>query len=322
MLGPLSLPQLCTAVMNLDDQILEPELLESIIANLPGEADAKKLRALKLPPAELMPSELFCFEMARLPRLRPMLHALRLRMSLPAALSRATSALSAIAQAARELMGSQSFARILASILCHGNFLNAGTARAGARGFRLDGLDKARALKSTDGRVSLLEHSCKAAQLSRAEIAAELGGVRPACRLPVLDVLRIIKEVEDGIEVVNQELALCPLSDLETDVEADVAADAALVQPSLGSLAGGADDQERVGLRFRATMAPFHTEMRRGLDALTARRDETRALLQKLAVWLGENPNEASPDALLKTCSELVETASAAAPPPTEEAEG
>ena len=111
--------------------MLEPELLETLLANLPAEADAKRLRRLPVSPEELGPPERFCYEMARLPRLRPMLHALRLRLSLPNALSRATSSLSAIGRAARELMGSQAFARLLASTLRHGNFLNLGTTRAG-----------------------------------------------------------------------------------------------------------------------------------------------------------------------------------------------
>ena len=49
----------------------------------------------------------------------------------------------------------------------------------------------------------------------------ELGGVRAACRLPLLDVVRIIQELEEGVEAVAQEIALCPLADLADDVAAD-----------------------------------------------------------------------------------------------------
>ena len=65
-----------------------------------------------------------------------------------------------------------------------------------------------------------------------------------------------------------------------------------------------------------------------GGDALTtaarckARRDETRDLLKRLASWLGEDPNVANPDQILKACADLVETAIACARLPPEEEEG
>ena len=60
------------AVVTLEEGVLEPELLESIINNLPPETEAKALRALRnVTPASLANPERFCYEMARLPRLRP-----------------------------------------------------------------------------------------------------------------------------------------------------------------------------------------------------------------------------------------------------------
>ena len=83
-----------------------------------------------------------------MPRLRSMLDAMRLRQSLPATLQRASDALVAVATAAREVMSSQALLQLLAALLAYGNFLNADTPRGGAMGFKLDGLEKACALKS------------------------------------------------------------------------------------------------------------------------------------------------------------------------------
>ena len=63
-------------------------------------------------------------------------------------------------------------------------------------------------------------------------------------------------------------------------------------------------------------MEPFLAEVHRRLDELTSQRDETRELLRKLAVWLGENAADANPDALLKACAELIDAAVAALPAP------
>ena len=63
----------CGALLRFEEAVLEPELLEAILANLSPEPEAKALRALKgVVPSELSPPERFCYQLARMPRLRPM----------------------------------------------------------------------------------------------------------------------------------------------------------------------------------------------------------------------------------------------------------
>ena len=307
----LSVDQLCTAVLRMEAAVLEPDLLESILANLPGEPEAKQLRALKVDdPSTLAPPERFCFQMARLPRLRSMLHALRLRFSLPASLARARAGLETVGGAARQLMNSRAFVRLLASILNHGNVLNSGTPRAAARGIKLDGLDKARAVKSADGKCSLLEHACRATQLTEAEIRADLGGVRAACRLPLVEIIRIIQDVEEGVDNVHKEIALCPVPDLAAEVAADAASAAGPGE------APGLDEEQLVALRFRQAMGHFSEEVQRDLDDLVGTREEVKNVLTRLASWLGESAATADADAILRACADLVDTAVACAPRP------
>ena len=153
-LGKMSAAQLCDGVLALDDAVLTADMLEALLLNLSDEPEAKALRALRVAPEELAPAELFCHRMAQVPRLRPMLEALRLRLALPALLERAAAALADVAAAAGEIMASPTLVRVLASLLAHGNFMNAENARGAAVGVRLDALDKARALKTADGRAS------------------------------------------------------------------------------------------------------------------------------------------------------------------------
>ena len=44
---------------------------------------------------------------------------------------------------------------------------------------------------------------------------AELGLVKQAVKVPLVEVLALVKEVHEGVSTVNQELALCPVADLE-----------------------------------------------------------------------------------------------------------
>ena len=39
---------------------------------------------------------------------------------------------------------------------------------------------------------------------------AELGLVKQAVKVPLVEVLALVKEVHEGVSTVNQELALCP----------------------------------------------------------------------------------------------------------------
>ena len=73
----LTIEQLSRAAQQFDPSVLTADLLESLLETLPPETEAKALRALQVEPAALVPPERFCWEMAKMPRLRNMLQALR-----------------------------------------------------------------------------------------------------------------------------------------------------------------------------------------------------------------------------------------------------
>ena len=60
-------------------------------------------------------------------------------------------------------------------------------------------------------------HLCSQALL------AELGQVKQAVRVPLVEVLALVREVHEGVSTVNQELALCPVADLEDDLASEAA---------------------------------------------------------------------------------------------------
>ena len=89
-----------------------------------------------------------------------------------------------------------------------------------------------------------------------------------------------------------------------SDLEDDLATDA--------DSARGSDPERLVGQRFRQAMVGFHEEMQQRAAALDAEQDETTAMLRKLATFFGEDPNQANPDAILRSCAELVRQSVAA----------
>jgi len=88
------------------------------------------------------------------------LQALRVRHTLPPLLHRANTALGCVAEATRQIMTSAGLVSLLQALLAHGNFVNAGTARGGAAGVKLDGLEKANSLRTQDGKGTLLRYVC------------------------------------------------------------------------------------------------------------------------------------------------------------------
>ena len=54
-------------------------------------------------------------------------------------------------------------------------------------------------------------------------LLAELGQVKQAVRVPLVEVLALVREVHEGVSTVNQELALCPVADLEDDLASEAA---------------------------------------------------------------------------------------------------
>jgi len=177
--------------------VLTTDLLESLLENLPPETEARALRALQIEPSELVDPERFCWEMAKMPRLRNMLQArrgacvvqmpctctctctrtcgahavlgprlravlqaLRVRHTLPPLLHRANTALGCVAEATRQIMASAALVSLLQGLLAHGNFVNAGTPRGDALGVKLDGIEKANSLRTQDGKGTLLRYVC------------------------------------------------------------------------------------------------------------------------------------------------------------------
>ena len=317
-LGKMSAAQLCDGVLALDDAVLTADMLEALLLNLSDEPEAKALRALRVAPEELAPAELFCHRMAQVPRLRPMLEALRLRLALPALLERAAAALADVAAAAGEIMASPTLVRVLASLLAHGNFLNAENARGAAVGVRLDALDKARALKTADGRTSLLALVLAAADASRmGALVAELAHVRRAAKVPLVEAVLLVNEARAGARAIEQELALCPVPDIDDDLatDADADADADAGGGDAGARAAAAlPPEQQLAQRFRSAAGAAHAAVAAGLAALGEKQEEVKATLRRLAAFVGEDPNKADPDAIFRAARQLLEDAAAQGP--------
>lgn len=265
---------------------------------------ARQLRALNPAAAEhLSEAERFAFELAAHPRLRPMLDALASVHSLPPSIAKASAALDAVCAAARAATRSAALGALFEALLTHGNFLNANTPRGGAAGVTFDSLPKAAAHRSRDGKTTLVRHVVGALGLNFGEkLRAELGGaLAAAVKMPVVDLLLLVKEVQLGWRAIEQELALCPVDDLEADLDLD--ADLAGEARDGAGAPRGAD--ALLGRRFRAAIGQFVADAAVRVTELGAKQAEAKEQLSGLATFLGEDPNCADPDAMLRALASL-----------------
>ena len=89
----------------------------------------------------------------------------------------------AVARAASELQGSATLREALLTVLQLGNYLNGGSARGGAAGFRLDCLGMLKTVHSSDGKITLLHivaQSVSSASPSKASTSPSKASTSPS----------------------------------------------------------------------------------------------------------------------------------------------
>ena len=324
--GGLRTHELSAAALELDLTKLTPETLEGLIAHLPSEVEARQLRSLALePPEDLCEAERFLCDLSHVPRLRPMLEALLLRQSLPACLDRAAEALEHVAAAAREMMESSELRRVLAALLAHGNFLNASTARGGAQSIRLDAVEKASSCRAHGGAHSLLSFVCAQLEGCGGALRRQLPSLGAAARLPLVEVLLLVREARRSCDQIGEELALCPVAEIEAEIEAEMEVDLERecgdAEETLGKNGGQIAElgsgrrsaSELVSQRFRATMGDSYATAQQEMRKIKQQEEGTKDVLKRLALFFGEDPKSADPDAIFRIVNLVVEAAPAPA---------
>jgi formin 2 len=152
--------ELIAALCRFELARVTPDAVAGMAAYIPESAEATKLRAA--PAAALTaPAERFMAAAARAPRWAATLRVAAFAQGLDAAIASATASLATAEAFAKEVTSSASLPGVMRAILSVGNVMNAGTARGGARGFRLASLDQLSRTRSAAGKTTLLHYLAK-----------------------------------------------------------------------------------------------------------------------------------------------------------------
>jgi hypothetical protein len=158
--------QLCEAIRNMSMTALDcisSAVLADIIRVIPSDKEQEALLKFQsqlkdgsASEAELAPPEAFVLSIFSIPRVKQRLQCLVFVSEFPARIQDAAASLSVFSLACKEIMHSSRLSKLLEIILAIGNFVNFGSARGGAYGFKVAQLSKLKEFRSNDKQMHLM----------------------------------------------------------------------------------------------------------------------------------------------------------------------
>jgi hypothetical protein len=157
--------------------------------------------------------------------------------------------------------------RMLEVVLALGNYLNGGTVRGGAHGFRLETLLKLQSIKSTDNAITLLNYLAELLSSDPdqsyviEDLADELDKLAPSARIGLDMLMGQSNVIRKGLRLIERQLR-----DLK--------------------------GHEGEGDNFVANMGPFALEAKEALEELDTMRKEVEASFKRIVRSLGEDEDK------------------------------
>ncbi|KAG6590686.1 formin-homology 2 domain-containing protein [Phytophthora cinnamomi] len=214
------------AIMKMDSEVLTLDRVQGLIKILPTEEEIAAITGFTGDPTTLNGAELVLKELITVPRLKQRLSALETKHQFPALVRDLQTKINKIRVASNEIAQSSEFKTILTVILQVGNKMNHGTARGGAKGFRLNDLTKLVQLKSVDKSVTLLHYVARMIRTKKGNVVRlgdSLASLYDVQSIPIPELLGDMNRINDITENINVELAAQRLKNrIEEKEESDL----------------------------------------------------------------------------------------------------
>eukprot|EP00026_Physarum_polycephalum_P006630 Phypoly_transcript_06680.p1 GENE.Phypoly_transcript_06680~~Phypoly_transcript_06680.p1 ORF type:complete len:393 (+),score=90.91 Phypoly_transcript_06680:114-1181(+) len=147
-------------LMRMDEKLLSREKVMALLKCVPTPEEEALVRGYT-GEAPLAPVEQFLLQMMKIPRVGPRLECMQYRVGFESNLNELKEAVDCVAIACQALMNDEAFRQLLVIVLKFGNFMNGGSARGGAVGFKINCLLNLSETKSTDNKTTLLHYLVK-----------------------------------------------------------------------------------------------------------------------------------------------------------------
>jgi len=235
------------AILNLDEEVLPIDATASLKQFVPEPEEIELLKEFSGDVSTLAKPEQFFMELIKIKGLGPRLNSLHTKQGFDKKLDVARDSVIVLLDAVKEVKESKKLPKVLELVLGIGNFLNGGTFRGGAYGFKLDTLSKMTEVRAVDGKSTMLNYlaqicDSKPQYRELLEIAQDFPNAGAACR-------ESIPQIQTDLNKLGGELK---------QVE--------------GAIKTAPDDPSD----------PFKTIMSRFYDAAVKRHEETLGMYQQL----------------------------------------
>lgn len=206
--------EISAAVRSLDPlgEVLSLDNVNALFANEFKEEELAMAKNFVAPEEEvdnLNDAEALAYYVARIPRWNFKIKTMVTMRTAAEVEDEIRTSLTAVISACKEVMGSKRLEKVLAAVLAIGNFLNAGTAKGSARGFKLETLPKLCETKAREKGVTLLHYITD--MLSRKDADAlrfpeDMKNVAKARRIAKEDVARELTTFQRAVGIMGREI--------------------------------------------------------------------------------------------------------------------
>jgi len=264
------------AILKLDESVIKPEDVGRLRSIMPTADEMELLRSAE--GVSLGEAEKFLLLMSGIPRLSQRLECFHAKTSLDSRVMDVEAQVNVVIWATDCVRKSKSLPFLFALILQIGNFLNQGSMKGAAKGFRFDVLQKLSDTKSSSSetsiQTSLLHYVAKTAVKHKPELQDELRTE-----------LRSLEEAhQPPLTTANIEAEILALAKEIDMMKAELSHHVSPVSP--------ADE-------FRKVISEFVTKASAKVARVQCKRDDMYAGLRALHAYLGQIQSDSEPEQLL-----------------------
>ncbi|XP_040904838.1 protein diaphanous homolog 1-like isoform X2 [Toxotes jaculatrix] len=225
-LGSFRLPyeEIKNAILEVNEKILTESMVQNLIKQLPAPEQLSVLGEMKDEYDDLAESEQFGVVMSSVKRLMPRLQAIQFKLQFDEQLNNIKPDVVSVTAACEELMGSQSFSKLLQIILLVGNYMNAGSRNGKAFGFSVSYLCKLRDTKSADLKQTLLHFLADVCQEQYPDVMSftdDLIHVEKASRVSAETIQKNVEAMGRQIKNLEKDLETFPPPQNDKDLFAE-----------------------------------------------------------------------------------------------------
>ena len=242
------------AIRNMDEQVIKPEQVNSLLQLFPSRRDIELLHAYQGEDTVLSVADRFVKELLLVPRVEQRMHCFMFKSELPTCLGDISANMHSIELATAQVQGSKKLSIVLSIALKMGNVLNQGTRSGSAVGIRLASLHQLKDTKSADNKTNLLRYM--AAVLAKkyghdwiATFCDDFASVPAAAHISVNDITSDFRSIDGGIDMCDEEIKQCDAQqeDLKTPFSQKLGA---FIAESSRAVVKAKQDLRSMALRF------------------------------------------------------------------------